>query len=83
MPNLTDPANMFAINDGEDEFWAVLTSAGWIGPPVRIFDGGALLVDPPFNGSHMLDMSGGHTEFCSLPNAAYDAACDHAFGTIP
>jgi dienelactone hydrolase len=83
MPNMTDPANMYAINDQEDEFWAVLTSAGWIGPPTRIFDGGDLLIPRPFNGSHMLDMSGGHTEFCSLPNAAYDAACDEAFGTVP
>jgi hypothetical protein len=50
---------------------------------VRIFDGGGLLVQPPFNGSHMLDMSGGHTEFCSLPNDAYNVACDFAFGTVP
>ncbi|HEX2882717.1 MAG TPA: hypothetical protein VHO25_24530 [Polyangiaceae bacterium] len=83
MPNLTDPANMYAINDGEDEFWAVLETAGWIGPPTRIFDGGDLLIPRPFNGAHMLDMDGGHTEFCSLPNPAYDAACDEAFGTVP
>lgn len=84
MPNMTDPANMYAINDQEDDFWAVLETAGWIGPPVRIADSGStLLVQPPFNGSHMLDMTGGHTEFCSLPGAAYDAACDHAFGTVP
>lgn len=83
MPNMTDPANMYAINDGEDEFWTVLETAGWIGPPTRIFDGGDLLIPRPFNGAHMLDMDGGHTEFCSLPNPAYDAACDEAFGTVP
>jgi dienelactone hydrolase len=84
MPNMTDPANMYAINDGEDEFWAVLETAGWIGPPVRIADSGnTLLVQRPFNGSHMLDMTGGHTEFCSLPGEAFDAACDEAFGTVP
>jgi hypothetical protein len=31
----------------------------------------------------MIDVAGGHTEFCSLPGEAYDAACDHAFGTVP
>jgi pimeloyl-ACP methyl ester carboxylesterase len=83
MPNLTDPANCYAINDDEADFWDVLTTMGWMGPAVRIFDGDALLVQPPFMNTHMLDMAGGHTEFCSLPNAAYDAACDYAFGTIP
>lgn len=83
MPNLSDVNGLFAINDDETEFWQTLTTMGWIGPATRVMEGDDVTIEPPFNGTHMLDVPGGHTEFCSLPKIGYDKVCDFAFGVIP
>lgn len=83
MDNVSDVNGLFAINDGEDKFWETLTTMGWIGPATRVMEGDDVTIEAPFGGTHMLDVPGGHTEFCSLPKVGYDKVCDFAFGVIP
>lgn len=81
MPNVADVQSCFALNSSGDEAkYAKLTSAGWLGTVQVVMDGGyAMLMQPPFMGSHLLQAPGGHTEFCSVAGNRYDVICDFVF----
>jgi hypothetical protein len=81
MPNVADVQRCFALNSSGDEAkFTKLSDAGWLGTPQVVMDAGyAMLMQPPFMGSHLLQAPGGHSEFCSVAGNRYDVICDFVF----
>jgi hypothetical protein len=85
MQNVADVNKCYAINsEGEAEHFDVLMEMGWPGQPEIVMDAGNnMIMDPPFNGTSMIQAPGGHTEFCSVAGDRYDVICDFIFGVRP
>ncbi len=82
MPSVTSVKRCFTITGTEDggheSHLATATRLGWPGQPVETWTS-----TPPYDGSSLLKVDFGHSEFCSLPTnvlANADAVCEHAFG---